>query len=613
MRDHLPIVISDIQGLYERDGVTDAIPDNALSIAKNIVYTDRGWSTRPGTSLLHTVGTVRRMVHYNRLNEVSRLLILDESGNLFDQTNLIVPILSIPEMVDFSAAQYFNRIYITPHNRETGIENEKVYVYDGTTCRPAGGAAPSGILTAVNSALSGKVEAGTHIFAIAYETDSGYVTKPGPAVYATVIADGEHKVELSGIPVGPAGTIARRILATRRISTYDGNQDGYVFYYVPTGRIANNTDTTATVDFYDVDLLSEADYLFDQLDEIPAGVGIGVYQESLVVWGEYDNPSVIRVSRQGDPEAFDGAEGYITIAPNEAGGIKNAAEFRDSLYITKGQRTYATSRDLTNPNSAIFWRVVNIDEGIGAECFGIATVLDTSGPNTDNLILAARSGVFLFNGIFLQPEFSWKVDKLWHEIDRSRFNEIQIFNDVVQGALYILLPSSEILVADYRNGLSYTGVRWSVWTFPWEITAITLDVDLNEDTKLLIAGNGNIWKLDAAAVNDDVEAIDTHVRYAHRTPVTDGGVCHFHAVRFRAVGSGELELKFYSEDLDTSVDLIPITLDASPGKQVSRLANFVNEKCALDVKLLNASEKVEVLDVKLFAGPLWMERPDGGA
>src|SRR5690606_12889657 len=120
----------------------------------------------------------------------------------------------------FSAAQYFDRIYITPHNRITGIENEVVYVYDGTTCRQAGGIAPSGSITVTNSTLSGNVEAGTHLIAVAFETESGFITRPGPSIYGQVLADGTHQIDISGIPIGPDGTVARHILATRRIPNY---------------------------------------------------------------------------------------------------------------------------------------------------------------------------------------------------------------------------------------------------------------------------------------------------------------------------------------------------------------------------------------------------------
>lgn len=609
-RDHTPIVLSRVNGLYDRSDFEDSVPTDHFSIADNIAYGERGWETRPGTSELHTLGNIRRFVHYKRLNEVSRLLILNNVGALYDSTDLGTPILTIPAMVDFSATQYFNSIYITPHNRTSGIEGEVVYVYDGTTCRPAGASSPSGTLTVVNSALSGHVEAGTHLVAVAFETQSGYISKPGPALYGVVSSDGTKQLDISGIPVGPAGTVARRILSTKRIAAYNGNQEGFEFFFVPTGRIANNTDTTATVDFYDADLVVSGDYLFDQLTTIPAGVGITTFQESLVVWGEFAEQSVVRVSKRGDPESFDAVEGYLTVAPNEAGGVKNCVEFRDSLYILKSQRTYSTARDFSNENSAIFWKIISIDEGIGTECFGIANILDTSGPNTDNFLVAAQSGLFLFNGIYLQPEFSWKIDSLWHAVDHDNFDEIQVYNDVVANNIYVLLPDGNLLVGDYKNGLSYDAVRWARWTFPWDITAIAINVGPDELTELLLAGNGTIWRLDPEALNDDDTAINTVVHYAPIGVGEYGSLAHFHVVRIRATGEGNLETSLHSIDHTHMQDLLPIALSENPGREYQRLCNFVGEKCALKFELDAFGEYVRVLNVTLFANETWAERPN---
>jgi hypothetical protein len=613
-RDHAPIVIAETQGLFDRSELKDSVPVDHLSVAENIAYTERGYRTRSGSIKLHQViGGVRRFCSYKRLDEVARLLILNDSGQLYDSTDLAVPILNIASMVDFSAAQYYNRIYITPHDRNKGIENESVYVYDGTICRQAGGSAPAGSITCVNSALSGHVEQGTHLFAVSFETESGYITKPGPAIYGSVLADGSHAVDISGIPIGPTGTVARRILATRRIADYNLGQDGYIFYFVPSGRITNNTATTVTVDFYDADLVLEADYLFDQLNVIPAGVGIGVYQDSLIVWGEFKEPSVVRISKQGDPEGFDAVGGYVTVAPNEAGGVKNCVQFRDSLYILKSQRTFSTSRDLVNPDMAIFWRVISIDEGIGTECFSAATVLDTAGPNTDAYVIAARTGMFTFNGIYSQPEFSWKIDRMWQAQDQGSFDEIQLINDVVGSRIYALLADGHILVADYKNGLGYANIRWSHWSFPWPVTAIGIDVDSEQGVNVLVAGNSIIWKLDLAYKYDDMNdgdnAINTIAEYAAQSVANYGSVTHFTAVRVRAIGQGDLLLSLKGIDEATPTMLRSLTLSETPGKYHNRLCNLRNEKCVVRLELENAGDWLNLLELTLFASEMWLERP----
>ena len=612
------IVLGDVNGLYNRSLFHDSIPTDHLAVADNIIYGESGWRTRPGCRERFYVGTIRRFYHYNRLNEVPRLLILNESNQLFDSTDLLRPILNLPSMPDFSVAQYYNNIFITPHNRNTGIEGESVYIYDGTTCRKAGGTAPSGSMFAVESIESGHVEAGIHLFAVAFETASGYITKPGPALYPYYEASGTRKAYITSVPIGPPGTIARRILATKRIpatgvGAYNGNQTGYEFFFVPTGRMAENAITDVHLDFYDADLLLSADYLFDLMDTIPAGVGLTTYQNSLIVWGEFNDPSTVRVSKQNEPETFDAVEGLMTIAPNESGGVKNCIEFRDLLYMMKSYRTYAVSRDLTNPESPTFWRIISIDEGIGTECFGIGSILDVQGPNTDSFALVAFSGIYRFNGVYGQPEFSWKIDSLWHEIDRARFDEIQVYNDVVANLIYIFLPDSTILVADYRNGFSHESIRWARWTFPWRITAISINVQPDKVEHLLIAGDGKIWEFDETMVNDGNVAIHTLVEYAPQTAAPDGTIFTFKALKLRAMGDGALKVKLKGLDSINDFVVRPVNLTMMPGREYQRLTNLVNERCSIEMEMTNANDYALVQRVTVFPDAIWTERPSDPA
>jgi len=621
-RDAEGIVIGEVKGLYNRSPFHDSVPEDHLAIADNIIYGEHGWRTRPGCrdyfGIPALVGGIRRFYHYNRLNEVPRLLILTETGQLYDSTDLMRPIHFDPKWVDFSAAQYYNNIFITPHDRKTGIEGESVWLYDGSLFRKAGGIAPTGYISVANTLTSGHVSEGIHLFAVAFETASGYISKPGPELYGQVHAPGDKRVLVSGIPVGPTGTVARRILTTKRIpatgiGAYTGNQEGYEFFFVPDGRIPDNSTMDFETDFYDADLLASADYLFDLLSEIPAGVGITTYQKSLVVWGEFNDPSTVRISKQGEPETFDAVEGYMTVAPNESGGVKNCVEFRDLLYMMKSYRTYAVSRDLVNPESPLFWRIISIDEGIGTECFGIASILDVQGPNTDSFALVAFSGIYLFNGIYGQPEFSWKIDSLWHDIDRTRFNEIQVYNDIVANLMYIFLPDSTILVADYRLGLNFQAIRWARWTFPWRITSISINVQPGKVEHLLLAGDGKIWQFDPTEINDGGTAIHTLVEYAPQTHSADGTIFTFKSLKFRMMGEGNLKIKLAGTDDKTIFTVRPVDLMMSPGKEYQRQTNLVSERCSISMEMTNANDFVLVQRVTVFPDATWTERPSDPA
>jgi hypothetical protein len=303
----------------------------------------------------------------------------------------------------------------------------------------------------------------------------------------------------------------------------------------------------------------------------------------------------------------------MTVAPNEAGGVKNCIQFRDNLYMLKSQRTYSTSRDFTYSDSALFWRIISVDEGVGTECFGIATVLDTAGPNTDVYIAIARTGLFTFNGMYLQPEFSWKIDRYWGDLDQSNFDKMQVVNDVVGSRIYILLPDGTLLVANYQNGLAYSNIRWAHWTFPWPITCIGIDIDSDNRTNVLLGANSVVWKLNIEYRFDDMNdgdyGINTIVEYAPQTIPNYGSISHFHNVRMRAVGEGSLLVTVKGIDGASPMVLRPLSLSAIPGKYLSRLCNLRNEKCTVRLELENAGEWIDLIELSLFASELWQERP----
>jgi hypothetical protein len=296
----------------------------------------------------------------------------------------------------------YKRAYITPHNSNKGLPGEKVYVYEGSgSARPAGGTAPVGSpIVATTSASIGSVEAGSHLFAVSYETTSGYLTPPGPATFTLYVAPGATKVDLSNIPVGPAGTVARVLLATKMLARdYAGDQDNQEFFNIPNGRIGDNTTTSLTVDFFDADLQASADFLLDQLATIPAGVGIGVYQARLVVWGTDTDESIVYFSANGQPESISATEGFVLAYPGDAaGGVKNCVEFRSQYYMLKsGSKCYVTNG---TDDSPVFWAVTNVDISVGTECHGIAKIFDQNGATLDNFFCADRSALYLFNGTF---------------------------------------------------------------------------------------------------------------------------------------------------------------------------------------------------------------------
>lgn len=524
LRDHEPFVIEDFGGLWAR-GDAESAPSDHFTQADNIQYFNSGFETRDPVDAYGEVslGPVHRMYDYVMQSGQS-LLALFDGGQIYHiipgnaalsiATVLHGPILTIAAMEDFGFVAIAGRAYITPFKSytnskgvkyELGIQNEFLYVYkgDGTPARKAAGPAPTGGALGAANGVSGLTDTGMHLFAVVYETDTGYLTALGPQVFAQLDLTGVNKVNISNIPVSPNSYVKKRhIVATKWIPEYNGDQKGYQFFFVPNGNIDNNTATTKTIDFFDSDLISDASHLIDNFAEIPAGVSLNTYHSRLVLVGEYgttetltglpegitDNRSLARLSTPGEPESISKIDGLI-IAPLDGNALTNVQEFRDVLYLFKKTRTFAYSDNSDEPST---WQEEVLDQGVGAPVHGIGTVLDSGGVNIDFLLIADCSGLMLFNGTYARPELSWKIEDFWESLEEQEsFRLLQIVNDSLSKKIWITLSLTLrkiVLHADYGNGLDAKNIRWAKWIFDDEIHTICL----MESNKLVIGVGGII-------------------------------------------------------------------------------------------------------------------------
>ena len=507
VRDHDSFVIEEFNGLWAR-GDDESVPADHFIQADNIQYFHSGFETRDGLDKYQSIGIplgkIQRIYNYTMQTGQS-ILILTEGGNIYHMigTNVIHgPILTIPTMEDFGFVAYTGRAYITPFktyvdsqgiNYELGIKNEFVYVYkgDGTPARKAAGKPPSApgvpLVASLGTASTGPAtDAGLHLIAVVYETDTGYFTAPGPEVFASLDFTGAHKILVSNIPVSSDAWIKKRhLVSTKWIPEFNGDQNGYQFFFIPEGNIDNNVDTTKEVHYFDADLLEDASHLIDNFAEIPAGVNLTIYHSRMVIVGEFgtdetlkdlpvgvtDNRSLARLSAAGEPEAISKIDGLIVV-PLDGDPLTNAQEIRDILYLFKKTRTYAYSDDGNEPGE---WREEATDQAMGTTVHGIVTFLDAGGISVDYLVVADVSGLSLFNGTYARPELSWKIENIWNGIDKNAFRFIQIVSDVHTRRLWITLPEPNrhiLLYADYGNGLDSKNIRWARWIFQVKISSM---------------------------------------------------------------------------------------------------------------------------------------------
>ena len=498
MRGHESVPIKDYKGDSIRNsGEND--PAGYFRSSLNVAFSHGEPRTRDGFALDLTPASVVRMQTYKRVGEVDRIIYLDSTGNLYDSNNPGVPILTIASMTDFSMISMFNRAYITPHNGESGLPGDFLYVYQGSgTARKAAGSPPATAPTAATSATSGDVSIGEHLFAIAFETDTGFVTKPGPAVLYT--APGSKKVDIAAIEVGPAGTVARYILGTRSLlSEYNGNARDYEFFFLPEGRIGNNdAGQTKTLNFFDTSLVVSADYLWESYEEVPAFLGVEDFNGSLIGWGKDGDESIIYISKSGNPETISEPYGYSIVRPGTGGGLKACTDFRGLIIAHKSQRTYAITPNNSDPNT---WPIIDIDDGIGTEVHGIGQILDAKGHTSDRYVIADRAGLKLFVGTFAEMAISKNIEDQWARINFDVGNMLEVLVDPVNKVILIPCPlddaeiNTHVLYCDYEDGLTYDMVRWSVWTLPNTPSTMLFDVDTDNKTSICKLGSedGNIY------------------------------------------------------------------------------------------------------------------------
>ncbi len=381
-------------------------------------------------------------------------------------------------MEDFACVTYAGRAYISPFKSftvgdltiEKGLQSEFLYVYDGGggAAVKAAGAAPTTQITVANGA-AGNTDPGDHLFAVIFETDTGYLSAPGGfRLFATAAA---FSVSFTTIQTGAANVVARHIVATKVIENYTGNTTGYTYYFIPGATINDNVTTTLTnVSFFDADLLEDASHLLDNFAEIPAGAVLGLYHNRLVLASTFTEISVAYLSFVGEPEAISQVDGLVTLPPNGL-PITQAFEMRDVLYVTKISLTAAFSDNEDVPSS---WPMSIVDQALGVPVHGVGTVNDVGASTVDYVVCATRRGIAIFNGKYLLPELSWVISELWLAQDEDFFRYIQIVNDTINQNLYICLPDRTLLYGDYSNGLDPMNIRWMVWLYPFQVNCLAL-------------------------------------------------------------------------------------------------------------------------------------------
>lgn len=617
------IVIEDFGGLYSR-GMDDTIPPGHFKVCHNAAFNERQIASRFGTKRSFTFSFRPTKLFLGVIGGTRFFLILDDQGLIHRDAGPAIGVVVhlAGTQTDFSALNLYNRIYLSPNLGDyigTGFYNNLLQVYTGTgNVRNAGGIAPATSFTSLTDGIAGVVTAGVHKFAVSFVTDTGFITPPSPL--ASYTAPGSKKVDLTGIPLGPAECVGRRILCTKA-------NELELFFVPGTGIINDNTSTIVTLDFADTDLVASADYLNDIYDVIPAGMQLVNYKGRLIIVG---GAGTVLVSNVRDPETFHKVTGFLAI-PTEVSVLNPPVSgwvLRDTLYISKFPGVYAVqdSGDLS-PNN---WPVSVVDESIGCYPNGIGSYTsEYSGRSTsDHDIILTQQGICLFDGVFRRPAMTWKIEDFWSKVVQEDTNNILGINfnfwrftlthDVVLKKFYVNCATATynplygwwvVLHGDYSKGWEFNNIKWSIWEFPFYASAVVMalhPIDNKYALRITSFNDNKLWTLDDAMATDD--GTSTILVLATGLLDKEKGALHFFlGAQLRASGNCTLVLALTDGISTTVVSAIPnMTINNPASKDYLRLFNFTSEKAIL---MLTTNGQLKISRIEVKCKSMFLQRP----
>jgi hypothetical protein len=641
MRDQDKITFNKFNGLWSR-GDDDTCPLDHFIDCENLRFNKVGFQTREGTTVSTTrAARILRTRLYKSLSTTPTVLMLQQNGANADLYDLgfstVTPIFAGVAHLDFSIANMYGRAYISFHDRTIASATGLLYVYDGTGptgFRAAGGVPPTAALVETATGV-GNIEAGDLLLMYCYETASGFITAPYVAglLKHTFAASGNN-ISIT-VPNGPAGTVAKRIIAAKTIPSglYNNDYRSQEFFFVPgNGRIGDNVTTALTLSFFNSELVSSADYLFDLISAPKGGLLLTTYGTRLIVGGGSADTSLVYVSAPGFPESISATSGFLTVDPSEQGGIKNGFEYQGSFIITKSKKTYVTS---DNGGEASTWPLDTLDPGIGSEVHGISVITDAAGNWRNLAFVADRGGLILFNGTYAEIPLTDKIKDWWEGLDKAVFDQIQILIDTQAKRIYCLVPKgadntlpypNTVLVGDFTDGLSPATIKWCPWAFysstfgtKTSINCAMMDYGSTTSKGILKLGaNTDFVQLDDTVHNDFSSrfSIPNYAQFPLVGFDEDDGISTFIAYRMRAKGFGRVYISPSQLDATILKDYLRfVDIRPAPGYPFDGLLNYVADKASITLHMNTQDTQpfndfyMQVSKFQLFGKMTWAMGP----
>ena len=91
--------------------------------------------------------------------------------------------------------------------------------------------------------------------------------------------------------------------------------------------------------------------------------------------------------------------------------------------------------------------------------------------------------------------------------------------------------------------------------------------------------------------------------------MSEDNIVHFTSVRMRVTGSGNLQMKFISQDDVVEQDLVPFVMASATNIRPMRLANFQHQKAMFQGKTTAINETFSINKITIWAKNVFSEYP----
>lgn len=301
-----------------------------------------------------------------------------------------------------------------------------------------------------------------------------------------------------------------------------------------------------------------------------------------------ESASVVRASRNSDPESYDGVQGLIEIDVNDGQAIRSGFVIRNNLYFVKERSLYVTADNGTTEPA--FWDVEQVSNFTGTpSAHGV-------GMGEDWAVIASRAGLYLFNGGEPQ-KLSQEIQPVWDAINWQYGSTVWVTVDAQHKRIYVGVPTgaatapNEILVLDYTEGFgdpvwlaSSAPGNARKWA-PWFISANCAGlIERPNGTAALFLGNnasnGKIYQLTEGQLSDDGAAINSYYTTAFLSRTGATGRDLFGYLTTYVQGSGTLTVNAFTPGDAIEIPLGTLALSAPALQDLELMTNVVAERVA---------------------------------